>query len=171
MKKGTVLIVEDEIDLQDVIKDIMSDVAETVLIANNGQEAIEVCRNNKVDAVLSDINMPVKNGLDFLKDLRALGYETPVVFLSGYGDKAKVTQALRLGALDFLDKPFEDHIVIDVMKRAIEYGNSLSEFEDTFKKIEAQMPLPEGDRIKLKEAKKKIWILRFERMYKQNAKS
>jgi two-component system response regulator FixJ len=110
--------------------------------------------------------MPRKTGLELLKDLRSFGFETPFVFLSGYGDKAKVTEALRLGALDFLDKPFDDQLVLSVMGRALEYGKSLREFDEFFRSIVSKINLPEDEIQKFREAKKQIWMIRFESDFK-----
>lgn len=166
MTKPILLLVEDEKDLQEVLIDLLSALECEIKVANDGQEALEMCKAHRVTAILSDINMPRKNGLEFLKDLRAAGYETPIVFLSGYGDKAKVTEALRLGALDFLDKPFEEQLVLQVVTRALEYGKSLAEFDDFFHNIEQKMNLPNEEIQKIREAKKHIWMIRFESAYK-----
>lgn len=169
MSQKSLLIVEDEIDLQEVLKDLLSEVADHIEVANNGAEALSKCQAHSFDAVLTDINMPIKNGLEFLSELRALGHDTPVVFLSGYGDKSKVTQALRLGALDFLDKPFEDELVIQTINRAIDFGKSLKDFDRVFAQMESNLNLPASEIQKFKEAKKQIWMIRFESEFKKKA--
>jgi two-component system, LuxR family, response regulator FixJ len=169
MSQRSLLIVEDEVDLQEVLSDLLSEVAEHIEVANNGAEALIKCQAYQFDAVLTDINMPIKSGLDFLTELRAMGQDTPVVFLSGYGDKAKVTQALRLGALDFLDKPFDDDLVTHTITRAIEFGQSLKYFDQVFAQMESKLNLPAEDIQKFKEAKKQIWMIRFESEFKKKA--
>lgn len=168
MSQRSLLIVEDEIELQEVLKDLLSEVASQIEVANNGAEALLKCQSHQFDAVLTDINMPIKNGLDFLLELRAMGFDTPVVFLSGYGDKSKVTQALRLGAMDFLDKPFDDEIVLQTISKAIEFGKSLKDFNQIFSQMETHLDLPDEDIKKFKEAKKQIWMIRFESGFKKN---
>lgn len=170
MSKPILLVVEDEADLREVLSDVLSVIDCDIRLARDGQEALEFCLANKVTAILSDINMPRKNGLEFLKDLRMAGHETPIVYLSGYGDKAKVTEALRLGALDFLDKPFEESAVIEVMKRALDYGKSLNDFDDFFLAVSTKMNLSEAEIQKFREAKKQIWMIRFESDYKRKHK-
>jgi len=165
MKRPVLLLVEDEKDLQEVLVDLLSELECEIKVANDGQQALEICKTHKITAILSDINMPRKNGLEFLKDLRSAGYETPIVFLSGYGDKAKVSEALRLGALDFLDKPFEEDLVLKVVNRALEYGKSLFEFDEFFQNLVQKVNFPNEEIQKLREAKKQIWMIRFESDY------
>lgn len=127
MNTVTILLVDDEIDLLDIVKMDMESVGNEILTASNGQEALNIMKKVKegtlwVDAVLSDINMPIMNGLIFLRELRAMGLETPFVFFSGYGDKEKTMEAQRLGALDFLEKPYDPATLISAMKKACNLG-------------------------------------------------
>lgn len=156
------LIVEDERDLQEVLVTLLEGLNCEIILANDGQEAIEICQSKVINAILSDINMPRKNGLDLIRELRRQGYETPVVFLSGYGDKEKVTEALRLGAIDFLDKPFQEDLLMNVVNRAINYGLSLEEFNKFFQSITLTANLPQAEIERFREAKKQIWMIRLE---------
>ncbi len=94
--------------------------------ASNGKEALELTTKQTFDAILTDINMPIMNGIEFLKSLRANGNETPVVILTGHYDKELVIQALRLGAFEFLDKPWSEENLADVIGRALELGAELN---------------------------------------------
>ena len=168
MKKN-ILVIDDSALMRRLISDIINsdNRFNTLDIAHNGLEAYDLITLSpqKYDAILLDINMPKMSGLSFLKELRERGDETPVVILSGYGDKSKVTQALRLGALDFLDKPFEDKTVIDVVGRAIEYGSSLKQFDQLFENLANNSRMSQEDLEKFKLAKKQIWLMRFESDY------
>jgi hypothetical protein len=130
-----VLLVDDEVDLLDILKMDMESLGYEALTANNGQEALNIMKKVKdgslwINAVLSDLNMPIMNGLVFLKELRALGLETPFVFFSGYGDKEKTIEALRLGALDFLEKPYDPDMLIATMEKAFDLGMKMKRIED-----------------------------------------
>jgi CheY-like chemotaxis protein len=125
------LIVEDEEEILDLLFVILGDlrvsvdgVARAVHItpARNGKEALDLVSKNWYDAILSDIHMPVMNGLDLLANLRGLGKEIPLVFLTGFGDKDHAVRALRLGCFDFLDKPFDADRLRAVVHRATEVG-------------------------------------------------
>lgn len=125
------LIVEDEEEILDLILTILSDLRVTVdgvvrsvrlTPARNGKEALDLVSKNWYDAILSDIHMPVMDGLDLLANLRGLGKEIPLVFLTGFGDKDHAVRALRLGCFDFLDKPFDADRLRAVVHRATEVG-------------------------------------------------
>jgi two-component system chemotaxis response regulator CheY len=85
--------------------------------AGNGAEALAVLNQNKVDLILSDINMPVMDGLEFIKALQAAGTnEAPVVMITTEGGEAHVAQALSLGARGYIRKPFtpdqvKEHVI------------------------------------------------------------
>jgi YesN/AraC family two-component response regulator len=125
------LIVEDEEEILDLLLIFMGDlrvsvdgVSRTVRVtpARNGKEALDLISKNWYDAILSDIHMPVMDGLDLLANLRGLGKEIPLVFLTGFGDKEHAVRALRLGCFDFLEKPFDVGRLRDVVHRATEVG-------------------------------------------------
>jgi two-component system chemotaxis response regulator CheY len=79
-----------------------------VLEAGNGAEALQLLRENKVDLVLSDINMPVMDGLEFVRQLQDIesARGTPVVMITTEGSESNVMQALSYGARGYIRKPF-----------------------------------------------------------------
>ncbi len=124
-------MVEDEEDILDLLLTILSDHRiqvdgeshdVRVSVARNGKEALDLLSKNWYDAVLSDIHMPVMDGLDLLANLRGLGKEIPFIFLTGFGDKVHAVRALRLGCFDFLDKPFNNDRLRSVVHRAAVLG-------------------------------------------------
>jgi len=76
--------------------------------AGNGSEALEVLRHNKVDLVLSDINMPVMDGLEFVRQLRNVenARGVPVVMITTEGSESHVKEAISSGARGYIRKPF-----------------------------------------------------------------
>lgn len=125
------LIVEDEEEILDLLLTILSDLRVSVdgvarpvrlTAARNGKEALDLISTNWYDAILSDIQMPVMDGLDLLANLRGLGKEIPLVFLTGFGDKEHAVRALRLGCFDFLDKPFDVERLRAVVHQATAVG-------------------------------------------------
>lgn len=125
------LIVEDESEIQDLIESVATEqnvsiegVVHQVRVtkAKDGQEAFDLIQRHWFDAVLSDIKMPRMDGLELLANIRGLGKEVPVVFLTAFGDKEHAVRALRLGCFDFLDKPIKFDRLRDVIHRALENG-------------------------------------------------
>lgn len=103
----TILIVEDESILRECIRDMLEGDQWIVYEARNGREGLDFLANHKVDLVLTDIDMPIKNGLEMLKEFRTTNAETPVVVMSG---KVTLDQKalMSLGATSFMQKPFVD---------------------------------------------------------------
>jgi len=106
-----ILIVDDSLSMRAVIKKIIAISGirtDRCYEAQNGREALEVLAENWVDIILSDINMPEMNGIEFLEALRAdeLFKEIPLVFISTEANAERIKEASLLGARGFLKKPF-----------------------------------------------------------------
>jgi two-component system chemotaxis response regulator CheY len=111
VRKLKVLIVDDSSVMRKIVERALRqaglEIGE-VLEASNGAEALIAVEKGGMDMVLSDINMPVMDGLEFLKNLRdvACAKGVPVVMISTEGSEARVVEALSLGARGYLRKPF-----------------------------------------------------------------
>jgi two-component system chemotaxis response regulator CheY len=111
MKPARVLIVDDSSVMRKIVgrslRQAGLDVLQ-VLEASNGSEALTLARDNPLDLILSDINMPQMDGLEFVRQLRTIesAHETPVVMITTEAGEAHVVQALSLGASGYIRKPF-----------------------------------------------------------------
>jgi len=111
MKPVSVLIVDDSSVMRKIVgrslRQAGLDVVQ-VLEASNGSEALSLARENSLDLILSDINMPVMDGMEFVRQLRGLesAQQTPVVMITTEAGEAHVVQALSLGASGYIRKPF-----------------------------------------------------------------
>jgi len=111
MKPARVLIVDDSSVMRKIVgrslRQAGLDVVQ-VLEASNGSEALSLARENPLDLILSDINMPLMDGLEFVKQLRGIEstQQTPVVMITTEAGEAHVVQALSLGASGYIRKPF-----------------------------------------------------------------
>ncbi len=113
------LIVDDEADLLSLLKYVLSPYYEQIFLANNGKKAIEVHSIENVDLIISDISMPEMDGLELLQTLRMNKNLVPFIIMTGYGDMDMVIKDLRLGAFDFINKPFEVEIIIKRVTEAL----------------------------------------------------
>ena len=109
----TCLVVDDSKMIRRVAGRILKDLDFLTSEAENGNEALELCRANMPDAILLDWNMPVMDGLTFLKALRAEpdGKTPVVVFCTAERDVTRITEALDAGADEYVMKPFDSDII------------------------------------------------------------
>ncbi|MBO6676531.1 MAG: response regulator [Rhizobiales bacterium] len=109
----TCLVVDDSSVIRKVARRILEDLEFQVEEAADGQEALEICRQSMPDSIFLDWNMPVMDGLEFLKTLRAEdgGNVPKVVFCTTENDVAHIAKAMRAGANEYIMKPFDREIV------------------------------------------------------------
>lgn len=117
-----VLIVDDEPELRDILLRMMHSLNLEAEVAENGEVALSMLKTSYYHTALCDIMMPEMTGLECLANAQVAGVITPFVFITGYDDSNRMLQAIRLGALDFIAKPFDNHEVTDVVFRALEVG-------------------------------------------------
>lgn len=122
MSEQTVLIVDDEEELRSTLAEIIESMGFRAVCAADGQEAIEKLSDKSIVVSICDIAMPRKNGFDFLSTLKKMGLDLPVILLTAYGDKQRVLEALRGGATDLLEKPFDLKQLRRAVMSAIEDG-------------------------------------------------
>ncbi|MGH7774097.1 MAG: sigma-54-dependent transcriptional regulator [Candidatus Binatia bacterium] len=114
---GTVLVVDDDPDIQEVLRDRLEFVGYQVLVGSNGKEGLELLQKHGPQIVLLDVEMPDMKGLEVLREIRKSGNNVPVVMITAYSTIERAVQAMKEGAYDFIPKPFEpDHIALTVQK-------------------------------------------------------
>jgi two-component system, chemotaxis family, chemotaxis protein CheY len=115
----TCLVVDDSRVVRRAARRILEDAGLTVQEAENGQLALEACRESKPDMVLLDWNMPVMNGIECLRALRAeFGDNLPVVFCTTETEIERIEQALDGGAQEYIMKPFDSDILCGKLAQA-----------------------------------------------------
>ncbi len=124
------LVVDDE----PMIRDLLSEVARglesvdiDVMAAEHGRAALDVALKQQVDVIISDLKMPVMGGLDLLCELRQKGWFHPFIIVTGYDTKESALEALRLGAFDFVKKPFDIDQLSALLTDAIKLASSFNE--------------------------------------------
>jgi DNA-binding NtrC family response regulator len=160
LAKGSLLIVEDEPGIRQILSQILAKYSSNVQTASNGKEALGLIKAGNVDVILSDISMPIMNGLELLAEVRNMGMELPFVFLTAYGDKEKLIEALRLGATDFLEKPFDPPVVIDVIQKAFELSEAMKEVEQKTEELCSSLNVPADEKIRLKKMRQAVVMMR-----------
>ena len=121
-----VLVVDDDDTIRDTLYELLSDeyLCQT---AETAEKALARLEADSYDVVLTDISMPGLSGLELLGHIRQKFPETIVIMISGIGDHEHAQGLIKLGAFDFLLKPFSLEVVEKSVKRAVEYRRHLSE--------------------------------------------
>lgn len=101
-----ILVVEDDEQLQSALTHALSQHGYAVTVARDGYEGLERMERDVPWLVLTDLNLPGKGGMEFLREVRSQGYHMPVVVMTAYGGVDAAVEALKYGATDFLQKPF-----------------------------------------------------------------
>ena len=109
---GNILIIDDEKDNTEIIKDILEDVNYSTMLARSAAEAKVILAANHFDLILMDVWMPVQDGISLLSEWHSEGFDTPVVMMSGHAEPSDIVKAMKLGAVDFLKKPLHDFLPI-----------------------------------------------------------
>ena len=120
--KGSVLVVDDEFGPRESLRMILKPIYD-VHAVDNGQDALDfLCREN-VDLVTLDLRMPGLSGIDVLREIKNMRRDIEVVVITGYGTMNNAVEAFRLGAVDFIFKPFNVAEIISIVKKSVERRN------------------------------------------------
>ena len=112
----SILIVEDDSSLRTLYSRMLNILGHKVSDAGNGQEAVDVCKLLKPDIILMDYRMPVKNGIEAMKEILQFNNNVKIIFVSA--DKSIKNEALSLGAVEFVEKPFKLTRLDEIIKKS-----------------------------------------------------
>lgn len=125
MKENNILIVDDSIFMRKQIMGMLAHLeASHCLEAKNGEECLALYKEHRPDLVLLDITMPDKSGVEVLAELLVHDVDANVIMCSAMGQENMITKALRIGAKDFIVKPFKEASFLEVIKAHLFYGES-----------------------------------------------
>jgi CheY-like chemotaxis protein len=125
LKQASILLVDDEPFLREIMGGWLSRVAGQVFCAEHGEEALKILAANKIDLILSDVRMPVMDGIALLKKVKEAGMRTPgVVLITGFSD-VPLREAYDMGAEAILEKPISREELLNIAKRALAEAEEL----------------------------------------------
>lgn len=136
-----VLVADDDDSLRRVIEYRLREEGYTVLTAPDGLAALDVFTAREVDCLITDLRMPNLSGLDLLRRANAIKHEIPVVVITAYGDIETAVEAMRAGAFDFITKPFNREQISLTIRKALLYGQTLSENRNLRRLVHEQFRL------------------------------
>jgi DNA-binding NtrC family response regulator len=154
MARKSILVVDDEKSQREILEMILSGEGYDVTTASSGEAAMKFVADRRFDLVLTDLKMTGMSGLDLLKELTNFDKSIIVILLTAHGSVDSAVDALRLGAFDYLQKPYDSDKLLDTVSRAL---NKLSTLD-----AEIVSASPEMDKVKkliLKVAKSNSTVL------------
>jgi len=122
-----VLVVDDKEMMRDSVGATLQRAGFGVLSAIDGPSALAQVSRKRPDAVVSDLKMPGMTGVELLAQIREIDDDLPVILMTAFGDVSSAVEAMKLGAFDYLTKPFEGDELLIAVKRAIEHARVVKE--------------------------------------------
>ena len=123
----TILIVEDKESMSQMLSETLAAEGYRVIIAADGQKGIRCIREHHLDLVLSDLKLPKKDGMEVLKAVKAEKPLLPVIMMTAYGTVETAVEAMKVGAFDFITKPFDTDHLLHLIRKAIENQRLIAE--------------------------------------------
>lgn len=115
----SVFIVEDDAKIRALLREMLADEPWNVVEFERAEDFLATCRAGVNGCLLLDVRMPGLTGLDLQVELARRGIALPIIFISGYGDVPTTVQAMKGGAVNFLEKPFKRAQLLDALKEAV----------------------------------------------------
>src|ERR1700739_1584741 len=119
VSRGEIFVVDDDPAVRETLTVVLSSGGYDVICFPDGAARLEVARERTPAAVLLDVHIPGKSGLDILKELHGEDYPAPIFMISGHGDITMAVSAIKNGALDFIEKPFRGTELVVRLEEAI----------------------------------------------------
>ncbi|MHC4425045.1 MAG: sigma-54-dependent transcriptional regulator [Planctomycetota bacterium] len=118
-ENGNILIVEDEQDMLLGLRKILSNQGYNVEIAGSGSVGLEKIQKSNFDIVITDLKMPDVDGIELLRKVKEIHSDTIVIVITGYGTVENAVEAMKLGAYDYITKPFDAEHIRMVVRKAL----------------------------------------------------
>jgi two-component system response regulator FixJ len=122
--RGKVYVIDDDEAMRDSLNFLLGAADFDVTLFESAQQFLEVAAGVDFGCVVSDVRMPGVDGIEMLKRLKASRSTLPVLIMTGHGDVPLAVEAMKLGAIDFLEKPFEDDRLIGMVDVALKQAAS-----------------------------------------------
>ncbi len=133
-KNLTLLYVEDEDNIRNLLQSAIEDEFKEIIVANNGNEGLKKFKKYQPDIVISDILMPICNGLEMSKNIKELSKDTPIILFTAFSEKEKLLSAIDIGIDKYLIKPVDVDELLNVVKEIALNKLSISNIVELDKK-------------------------------------
>ena len=151
--KGRILIIEDEKSLKEVLRILLEEEGYEITAAANGLEGMDYIQNDIFDLVVTDIKMPKADGFEVLKKVKEISPSTIVIMITAFGTTESTIEAMKLGAYDYIHKPFKIDEIRHVIQKAFEKKDLSEELSLLREKIKSSFGLENlvGKSLKMQE--------------------
>ena len=143
MTLHTILIVDDEEHIRFILSELLRKEGYKTILAENGNKAIRSIQNEKPDLVLLDYKLPDINGIEVLKKIQELELSIIVIMITAYGDIKDAVTSMKLGAYDYLTKPFNNDDILMIVEKSLKTLQMSREAGNFYRKISADESIKE----------------------------
>lgn len=143
--KPLVLVADDEPSMRTNIMELLAEEGLDFLEAENGLQALEMAKEHKPEIVLVDIKMPKMNGIEVLKSIKDIYPEIPVIVFTAFGTNERPIEAMKLGAFDYIEKPFDIEEFLLIIRRALDHYSLIKEVLSLRSKVKNDVKSDSGD--------------------------
>ncbi|RTM10839.1 MAG: response regulator transcription factor FixJ [Bradyrhizobiaceae bacterium] len=137
--KGHVYVIDDDAAMRDSLQFLLDSTGFEVTLFDNAESFVEALPGLAFGCVLSDVRMPGLDGIELLKWMKAQQSPFPIVIMTGHGDVPLAVEAMKLGAVDFLEKPFDDDRLTAMIESAIRHAEPTAKSEAVAQDIAARV--------------------------------
>lgn len=137
--KGQVYVIDDDEAMRDSLNFLLDSAGFAVSLFDTGQSFIDALPELGFGCVVSDVRMPGLDGIELLKRMKAQHSPFPILIMTGHGDVPLAVEAMKLGAVDFLEKPFEDERLVGMIETAIRRAEPAARNEAVAQDIAARV--------------------------------
>jgi len=116
----SILIVDDDINLCKVLSEELTEIGYDTHFLTSGEDVLDYIKGNRVDLLLLDLKMPGKNGFDLLQELNFENIDMRIIVLTAYADVKSAIDSAKLGASDFISKPYDFDELIITIRRTVQ---------------------------------------------------
>jgi two-component system, LuxR family, response regulator FixJ len=142
--EALIQVVDDDKAIRDSLAFLLETMGFRAELFDSATAFLEASACHRVDCLITDIRMPGIGGIELLRRLRADGRRFPVIVMTGHGEVSLAVEAMKLGAFDFLEKPFDDEVLIATVRAALRHGASIAQADsrarDIARRVESLTP-------------------------------
>ena len=117
-----ILVVDDEKKMRHILQLMLEREGFRAEQAENGKEALDILQQKRFDLIITDLKMPVMDGMSLLEEAKKIDPDLPIIVITAYGTIENAVEAMRKGAIDYITKPFEEEQILITVKRCLKFS-------------------------------------------------